>query len=115
MVERFNRRLSEHLDRLPQNHVAHHRRFADHAERDAYLHTFVTNYNQTRLRCIGYLTPSQLLTNLTEQNTKAGVQAFVSPACTGLTKDGVGCRGLCRHMPSTRSTVAPPVAMPEYA
>ena len=45
MVERFNRRLGEHLDRMPQNRTAHHRRFLDHAERDAYLLTFVADYN----------------------------------------------------------------------
>ena len=26
MVERFNRRLGDHLDRMPQNRAAHHRR-----------------------------------------------------------------------------------------
>jgi hypothetical protein len=31
MVERFNRRLGEHLGRMPQNRAAHHRRFLDHA------------------------------------------------------------------------------------
>jgi transposase InsO family protein len=36
MVERFNRRLGEHLNRVPQNRAAHHRRFLDHSERDAY-------------------------------------------------------------------------------
>src|SRR5712671_2713499 len=54
MVERFNRRLAEHLDRVPQNRAAHHRRFVDHAERDAYLHTFVADYNRTRLRSLDY-------------------------------------------------------------
>jgi transposase InsO family protein len=29
MVERFNRRLGEHLDRMPQNRTAHHRRFLE--------------------------------------------------------------------------------------
>jgi len=48
MVERFNRRLGEHLGRVPQNRAAHHRRFLDHAERDACLHTFVADYNRTR-------------------------------------------------------------------
>jgi transposase InsO family protein len=43
MVERFNRRLGEHLSRMPQNRAAHHRRFLDHAERDAYLLTFVAD------------------------------------------------------------------------
>ena len=72
MVERFNRRLGEHLNRVPQNRAAHHRRFVDHAERDAYLDTFVADYNQTRLRCLGYLAPAQALANLTGHNTFAG-------------------------------------------
>jgi transposase InsO family protein len=69
MVERFNRRLGEHLNRLPQNRAAHHRRFLDHAERDAYLHTFVADYNRTRLRCLDYLAPAELLAKLTGHNT----------------------------------------------
>jgi transposase InsO family protein len=73
MVERFNRRLGEHLDRMPQNRTAHHRRFLDHAERDAYLHTFVADYNRTRLRCLGYQAPAELLAKLAEHNTQAGV------------------------------------------
>ena len=32
MVERFNRRLGEHIARMPQNRAAHHRRFLSHAE-----------------------------------------------------------------------------------
>ena len=35
MVERFNRRLGDHLGRMPHNRTA--RRFRDHAKRDAYL------------------------------------------------------------------------------
>ena len=72
MVERFNRRLGEHLARMPQNRAAHHRRFVDHAERDAYLHSFVADYNRTRLRCLDYQTPAELLANLAGHNTKAG-------------------------------------------
>jgi transposase InsO family protein len=75
MVERFNRRLGEHLNRVPQNRAAHHRRFLDHAERDAYLHTFVADYNRTRLRCLDYQAPAELVAKLTGHNTKAGVQA----------------------------------------
>ena len=71
MVERFNRRLGEHLGRLPQNRAAHHRRFIDHAERDAYLLNFVHDYNHTRLRCLNYQAPAQTLANLTGHNTKA--------------------------------------------
>jgi hypothetical protein len=70
MVERFNRRLGEHLDRRPQ--LRAHRRFRDHAERDTYLYTFVTDYNRTRLRCLGYQAPAELLANLAGHNTFAG-------------------------------------------
>ena len=72
MVERFNRRLGDHLDRMPQNRAAHHRRFLDHAERDAYLHTFVADYNRTRLHCLDYHAPAELLAKLTGHNTEAG-------------------------------------------
>jgi hypothetical protein len=72
MVERFNRRLGEHLARMPQNRAAHHRRFVDHAERDAYLHSFVADYNRSRLRCLDYQTPAELLANLAGHNTFAG-------------------------------------------
>ena len=72
MVERFNRRLGEHLSRMPQNRAAHHRRFRDHAERDAYLHTFVADYNRTRLRCLDYQAPAELLAKLAGHNTIAG-------------------------------------------
>jgi transposase InsO family protein len=72
MVERFNRRLGEHLDRMPQNRTAHHRRFLDHAERDAYLLTFVADYNRTRLRCLGYQAPAELLAKLMGRYTSAG-------------------------------------------
>jgi hypothetical protein len=76
MVERFNRRLGEHLDRLPQNRTAHHRRFRDHAERDAYLHTFVADYNHTRLPCLDYQAPAELLAKLAGHNTCAGAGSF---------------------------------------
>src|SRR3984893_667923 len=79
MVERFNRRLGEHLDRVPQNRVAHHRRFLDHAERDADLQTFVADYNRTRLRCLDYQAPAELLAKLAGHNTKAGARP--KPAC----------------------------------
>src|SRR6516162_3398594 len=72
VVERFNRRLGEHLDRVPQNRTAHHRRFVDHAERDAYLNTFVADYNRTRLRCLDYQAPAELLAKLAGHNKKAG-------------------------------------------
>jgi transposase InsO family protein len=73
MVERFNRRLGEHLGRVPQNRAAHHRRFLDHGERDAYLHSFVADYNRTRLRCLDYRAPAELLAKLAGHNTCAGM------------------------------------------
>jgi transposase InsO family protein len=81
MVERFNRRLGEHLDRVPQNRAAHHRRFHNHAERDAYLHRFVADYNRTRLRCLDYQAPAELLAKLAGHNTKAGVHRSAAHAC----------------------------------
>jgi transposase-like protein len=72
MVERFNRRLGEHLDRVDHNTAGHHRRFKTAKERDAYVLDFVTNYNRTRLRCLGYKAPLEALANLPGHNTKAG-------------------------------------------
>jgi len=80
MVERFNRRIGEHLNRMPQNRAAHHRRFLDHAERDAYLDAFVADYNRTRLRCLDYQAPAEALANLTGHNTQAGAHWATAPA-----------------------------------
>ncbi len=95
MVERFNRRIGEHLNRMPQNRAAHHRRFLDHAERDAYLYIFVHDYNRTRLRCLDYQAPAEALANLTGHNTKAGTHASAAravdkwvPAFAGMTRNG---------------------------
>jgi hypothetical protein len=82
MVERFNRRLGEHLNRMPQNRAAHHRRFLDHAERNAYLLTFVADYNRTRLRCLDYQAPDELLAKLAGHNTKAGAHRSAARAPT---------------------------------
>ena len=85
MVERFNRRLGEHLGRMPQNRAAHHRRFLDHAERDAYLQIFVVDYNRTRLRCLDYQAPAELLAKLAGHNTIDGGQIKLhvrAPAAT---------------------------------
>ena len=77
MVERFNRRLGEHLEKLPRNAAGHRRRFETHEERNAYLMTFVENYNRTRLKCLGDLAPCEVLDNLPGQNTQAGTQSTV--------------------------------------
>jgi transposase InsO family protein len=76
MVERFNRRISEHLAKLPHNRAAHHRSFTSPEERDAYLIAFVNDYNRTRLRCLAYAAPLECLNNLTGDNTFAGVSGF---------------------------------------
>ena len=73
MVERFNRRLAEHLDKVPHNTAGHHKRFPNHDKRNDYILTFVHDYNRTRLRCLAYKAPIEALANLTRHNTEAGV------------------------------------------
>lgn len=70
MVERFNRRLCEHLAQRPRKPAGQDRRFHSHEERNAYILDFVANYNRTRLRCLGYKAPLETLLNLTGQNTQ---------------------------------------------
>jgi transposase len=70
LVERFNRRIVEAIGRQPRRGRAH-RLFAARADRDAFLTRFVDDYNRTRLKCLGYLTPIQLLTNPPGPNTFA--------------------------------------------
>ena len=72
MVECFNRRLGEHLNRMPKDRAPHNRRFLSHAERDAYLYDFVADYNRTRLRCLNYQAPAEALAKLTGHNTSGG-------------------------------------------
>lgn len=71
MVERFNRRLSEAMRAVPQirDNARHRTRFASHAERELFLLSFVAAYNRTRLRCLGYRAPIDILNNHTEDNT----------------------------------------------
>jgi transposase InsO family protein len=76
MVERFNRRIAEAIGRQHKRGTGH-RLFANHADRDAFLHRFVQDYNHTRLKCLGYLAPKQALTNLTEPNTFAGISTVL--------------------------------------
>jgi transposase len=72
LVERFNRRLSEAMHALPplRDNARHRTRFASHAEREAFLLRFVANYNRTRLRCLGYRAPLDVLHNHTEDNSR---------------------------------------------
>jgi hypothetical protein len=45
----------------------------DHADRNPFLQQFVNHYNHTRLKCLGYAAPKQILANLTGLNTQAGI------------------------------------------
>jgi hypothetical protein len=47
-------------------------RFDDHAQRNAFIHAVVNDYNRTRLRCLAYKAPAEALANLPGHNTKAG-------------------------------------------
>jgi transposase-like protein len=71
MVERFNRRLSEAMHALPQvrDNSRHRTRFLTHADRETFLLTFVNDYNRTRLRCLNYQTPKDVLSNQAKDNT----------------------------------------------
>ena len=74
MVERFNRRIGEAIQARPASRTnLGKNRFRDHAERNAFIRDFVAAYNATRLRCLGHKAPAELITNLPEHNTKAGI------------------------------------------
>jgi len=93
MAERFNRRLAEALDRHPPaNTNAGKNRFRDHAERNAFIHTFVQDYNRTRLRCLDHKAPAELLSNLPGHNTKAGTHFSATRSLAGV---GPGFRREC--------------------
>ena len=73
MAERFNRRLAEALDSHPSAGTnAGKNRFRDHAQRNAFIQSFVTCYNRTRLRCLGHQAPAEILANLPGHKTCAG-------------------------------------------
>ena len=73
MAERFNRRLGEALHRHPPAAAnAGKNRFDNHAQRNAFIHAFVNDYNRTRLRCLAHKAPAELLANLPGHNTSAG-------------------------------------------
>jgi transposase-like protein len=71
LVERFNRRIAEAIGREDKRGSAR-RTFTGHADRDAFLSKFVHDYNRTRLKCLGYQTPTQALANQPGPNTFAG-------------------------------------------
>ncbi|MDP2260314.1 MAG: DDE-type integrase/transposase/recombinase [Caulobacter sp.] len=76
MVERFNRRLADAIrGHTPSGANGGKNRFADTAQRDTFILTFVKDYNRTRLRCLGHKAPAEVLDNLPGHNTFAGIHA----------------------------------------
>jgi transposase InsO family protein len=93
MVERFNRRLTEAIAAKPS--IARNQgknKFANHAERDAFLIGFVSHYNRTRLRCINWRAPAELLANPPGHNANAGTQCLAK----GWIPAFAGTNGVCR-------------------
>ncbi|HTM78732.1 MAG TPA: IS481 family transposase [Devosia sp.] len=77
MVERFNRRIAEAIRSAPPAaRNTGKNRFDTHDQRNAFIQAFVHSYNQTRLRCLNYQAPTQILANQTENNTQAGTSVF---------------------------------------
>ena len=72
------RRISEYLSKVEKRHNHPHgnyRRFANVQEREEFFETFVYNYNHTRLKCLEYKSPLEMLENVsndTAVNIKNG-------------------------------------------
>lgn len=74
MVERFNRRLAEAIADKPGIAANEGKnKFSGHAERNRFLQDFVLRYNKTRLRCLDYKAPAELVANPPGHNTKAAI------------------------------------------
>jgi len=69
MVERFNRRLAEAIRSARPNRIAKNR-FKTHEQRNTFVQGFVYSYNRTRLRCLKYKAPLEILANHTGNNTQ---------------------------------------------
>jgi transposase InsO family protein len=67
MAERFNRRVGEHIALRPKKERGQDRRFESHDERNRYIRDFVSRYNRTRLRCLGYKAPLEKLLELSKK------------------------------------------------
>ena len=68
-----------------RNNSRHRTRFASHAERAQFLHSFVDNYNRTRLRCLAYKAPLEIHANQTGDNTMgAGRRGATVPVAQAL-------------------------------
>jgi transposase len=68
MVERFNRRLAEAI-RSARPYRKAKNRFETHQQRNEFVQNFVHGYNRTRLRCLKYKAPLEILANHTGDNT----------------------------------------------
>lgn len=76
LAERFNRRLGDAI--AAKAAVAKNEgknKFLTHQERNDFLTGFVKAYNRTRLRCLDYKAPLEVLTNLQGRNTQAAIHA----------------------------------------
>ncbi len=75
MVERFNRRINEAIAKKAKIAANSGKNsFYSHQDRNAFIRQFVDNYNNTRLRCLQYNAPANLLyCNHREHNTYAGM------------------------------------------
>jgi transposase-like protein len=80
LVERFNRRLAEAIGaKASVSRNEGKNKFRTHAERNAFLERFVADYNRTRLKCLDYRAPAQLLLNPPGPNTSAGMTGMGRP------------------------------------
>ncbi len=72
---------------LADNRGSFDRACAARAEPHPYLLTFVTDYNQTRLRCLGYRAPAQLR----QSHGNQGITASRRHAATAIAPDCHTC------------------------
>jgi transposase InsO family protein len=70
MVERFNRRLAEALRQKGDVPDRRKNKFYTHDERNSFILNFISNYNNTKLQCLQYKAPGELLNNNTELYTE---------------------------------------------
>jgi len=74
MVERFNRRLNEAITQ--KSSIAKNQgrnKFFNREERNTFILNFVQNYNKTRLKCLNYKSPLEVLSNQKKLYTCAGM------------------------------------------
>ncbi|MGL5784558.1 MAG: integrase core domain-containing protein [Alphaproteobacteria bacterium] len=74
-VERFNRRINEAISKKSKISTNSGKNsFDSHEERNEFIMQFIDSYNRTRLRCLQYSAPVELLySNHQKYNTSAGM------------------------------------------